>query len=220
MKKNQNYFKLFFLIIIQLITTNSIAVNPYLSIKVLPEFPNEFDDIKIVVKAYYIAAASQVGIGFEKYGNNIAIRACDRAIFGYSANYEFIDTLNVGRLPIGINFISHKRIHWNSVDSCFSSNYFLLTDSFEVFQSTGQFEKNYIYNNLSIYPNPISDVIHIKKDGGVEVTEVYLIDIFGKQLDVFDRDNFPINISNYKCGVYTLRINTKDGIITKRIVKQ
>jgi hypothetical protein len=213
-------FKILFLFISQFLFLSSEAVNPTLSIKVIPDFPTENDNVKIVVKAYYVAAATKVGIGFERYGNQIIIKACDKVIFGYSATYEFVDTLNLGKLHIGIYTISHKRIQWNIVDSCSSGYFFLSTDSFEVFQSTGQLENKFLDNKISIYPNSNYGLINIENETSNEITEIYLFDIYGKQIDDFDPEKFLIDISNLESGVYTLQIKMIDGMYRKRIVKQ
>ena len=63
-------------------------------------------------------------------------------------------------------------------------------------------------------------MINIENETSNEITEIYLFDIYGKQIDDFDPEKFLIDISNLESGVYTLQIKMIDGIYRKRIVKQ
>jgi hypothetical protein len=72
-------------------------------------------------------------------------------------------------------------------------------------------------NTLTIYPNPVQDVVTISnaKVG----SRLLLTDISGKTLQQIsvNQSSFTIDISKYTSGVYMLK--TENGI-TQKIVKQ
>lgn len=77
------------------------------------------------------------------------------------------------------------------------------------FGTTGVDKYNYT-KSINIYPNPVSDSLHI--DGIVEKTTLSLYDIVGKL--VFKNEvesNTSINTSDFAKGIYTLIITGKSG---------
>lgn len=73
-------------------------------------------------------------------------------------------------------------------------------------------------SQISIFPNPAKDVLNVNVRGGIEVQNVVLYDILGKQQNV-QINNGQINISNLTSGVYILNLVTNSGTLTQKIVK-
>jgi hypothetical protein len=67
-------------------------------------------------------------------------------------------------------------------------------------------------NELSLYPNPASDVLNIRLPGsGFNNAEAIIRDISGKELSrTVIESNSPINISSLPKGIYSITI-IKDG---------
>ena len=61
--------------------------------------------------------------------------------------------------------------------------------------------------------------MNLKTSSSVEVIQVTLFDILGKNSGVLFNNN-SLNISNLASGVYLLNIQTTAGVITKKIVKK
>ena len=76
-----------------------------------------------------------------------------------------------------------------------------------------------LLSSVSIYPNPANDILNLKTSSSVEVIQVTLFDILGKNSGVLFNNN-SLNISNLASGVYLLNIQTTAGVITKKIVKK
>jgi len=73
---------------------------------------------------------------------------------------------------------------------------------------------------ISIYPNPAKDYIQINTDNlNIETCEI--LDINGKTIkhQTINASKFKIEIADLPKGIYFLKFNTNNGIITKRIVK-
>lgn len=68
--------------------------------------------------------------------------------------------------------------------------------------------------NLKIYPNPVSTSFRIHTNELLENITIY--DTFGKKIKVFKpQENY--NISNFTTGIYTLKIVSKNQIISRKI---
>ena len=72
---------------------------------------------------------------------------------------------------------------------------------------------------VAVYPNPANEVIYLSTPATLEVTNVTLYDILGKNTGV-TLNNGAINISSLARGVYMLNIETNHGSITKKIMKR
>ncbi len=78
------------------------------------------------------------------------------------------------------------------------------------------------HNDLqcNIYPNPVNDKLYIETQTQTQSIEVY--DIFGRrqQLSAISGQPSVIDVAVLKSGIYFIKINTNEGNIVKRIIKQ
>jgi hypothetical protein len=72
---------------------------------------------------------------------------------------------------------------------------------------------------ISIYPNPTTDVLNLKMPSSIEVTNVAMFDMLGKNVGAV-YSNGTINTSSFAQGVYTLKVETTSGTLTQKVVKQ
>ena len=78
-----------------------------------------------------------------------------------------------------------------------------------------------IYNNISIYPNPVDDILSIETE--TQIDEIAIYDIYGRQA-LSQRVNKStsqqvVDVANLKAGVYFIKIKTDKENIVKRFVK-
>ena len=77
------------------------------------------------------------------------------------------------------------------------------------------------HNDLqcNIYPNPVNDKLYIETQAQTQSVEVY--DIFGRrqQLSAINGQPSVIDVAVLKSGIYFIKINTNEGNIVKRIIK-
>ena len=73
---------------------------------------------------------------------------------------------------------------------------------------------------VKVYPNPTSETIKIESVQPMLTLSIY--DSMGKLLNVAKPGslNYSLNIKNYSGGVYTVKIKSTEGEITKRVIKQ
>ena len=76
-------------------------------------------------------------------------------------------------------------------------------------------------NNVSIYPNPVKDRLYIETES--EIEDIVVFDIYGRHQvteSPSHQEMISIDISNLNSGVYFVKINTAEGNIVKRFVKE
>ncbi len=88
-------------------------------------------------------------------------------------------------------------------------------------QNISNIKTNFSEKDFIISPNPFSENINIKD----LPKDTYLIEIFntsGKLITkIKPQNNYPnqINLSQIKSGIYTIKITTKNGVLTQKIIK-
>lgn len=85
--------------------------------------------------------------------------------------------------------------------------------------------ENATSQDIKVYPNPAVQEVFISTEGGIELKELYLIDLNGKIIlqgnEQYKQVNgYRIDIASLEKGVYILKVITAEGEITKKIVKQ
>ncbi|WP_425076937.1 T9SS type A sorting domain-containing protein [Psychroserpens sp. S379A] len=75
-------------------------------------------------------------------------------------------------------------------------------------------------NEISMFPNPTHDNIHLKLPESVILETVQLIDLNGKVVFYTQEQLHKIDLSKLSNGVYLLQLKTNVGEISKRIIKQ
>ncbi len=78
--------------------------------------------------------------------------------------------------------------------------------------------ENISLEEYSIYPNPVINYLSI--DGLNENADVAIYDLTGKLIYNSELINSQIDVSNFQSGLYTMKIETAKGIVTKKFVKQ
>ncbi len=111
--------------------------------------------------------------------------------------------LNVGQQPSGTEPID------------------LLQDLYDNFLAL---QDNKVAQQLKLYPNPAQDTMTLEIAAGLLISSYQIFDVNGKMVqsvnfaevnDLFAR----INISNYRSGVYFLKVNSPEGTATLKFVK-
>lgn len=80
-------------------------------------------------------------------------------------------------------------------------------------------EKKVLDNTISVFPNPVKDVITVSLPMN-QSAQIEVMDAFGKMLIAKNMTTQQLDVSSLPPGVYILRVKTKNQIIEKRIVKQ
>ena len=70
---------------------------------------------------------------------------------------------------------------------------------------------------VSIYPNPTNGTVTVKAS---KLQSINVLNSLGQALRVFDidQDDITIDLSTFGRGLYLLRIQTEDGIMTQQVI--
>ncbi len=77
--------------------------------------------------------------------------------------------------------------------------------------------KNISSKQLTVYPNPTSDILNIKTDS--KVNAVSVVDMSGRSIKV-KLDGDKVDVSTLPVGTYLINVETKDGISTEKFIKK
>ena len=72
-------------------------------------------------------------------------------------------------------------------------------------------------NSISIYPNPVSDILQIYSSEGVSIEKIAIYSMLGESL-ISTPEN-SIDVSYLSEGIYFIEVETNRGSITKRFIK-
>jgi hypothetical protein len=85
--------------------------------------------------------------------------------------------------------------------------------------STGQAKLN-INQNLTVYPNPANDVLHIKTNNLNGNIAAQISDLNGKIFNCNFTNSESIDVSDLKPGMYILKLQTEEGVTHQSFIKQ
>ena len=74
-------------------------------------------------------------------------------------------------------------------------------------------------SQVSVYPNPVVDVLNVTLPNGTEVTSTTVFDVFGRNTGL-TMVNGAIDTTSLSSGLYILSIETLEGSYTTRVVKK
>jgi hypothetical protein len=81
---------------------------------------------------------------------------------------------------------------------------------------------NFIDNNLSVYPNPASNVITVSNSANAVIKTIEMTDLNGRVVKTLNvnANEGQISVIDLATGVYMMKINTDQGTAVKKIVKE
>ncbi|MFV0570894.1 MAG: T9SS type A sorting domain-containing protein [Xanthomarina gelatinilytica] len=74
-------------------------------------------------------------------------------------------------------------------------------------------------SEIRIFPIPTSDYVNIKTPNHIQIKSIGIIDLNGKVVMQLNDPMEKINLSNLQQGVYLLQIQTQNGNLSKRMIK-
>ncbi len=74
------------------------------------------------------------------------------------------------------------------------------------------------HNNLKLYPNPVSSLLHIESDSDIDHIQIY--DLTGKQMNLLRFENKTVDVSALQNGIYIIEVQTNDSTFKSKFVKK
>ena len=76
-------------------------------------------------------------------------------------------------------------------------------------------------SKLSVYPNPVQDVLRFKLANNLKVESIELYDMTGKKINTVNaRATDGVNVANFSKGTYILKVKGSDGnVYIQKVLK-
>jgi len=138
-------------------------------------------------------------------------------VSGYQSNQNFIPSTNQWRTEYidlsGIENRSNIRFRFG-----FFSDYgqIIWLDNVRILDGTDVEEHDAL--NISLYPNPAVDMLHVNTPSPID--QILIYNIQGQLVRTVKGDNHSISLGDLANGIYTLKIMTDKGVSVQKVVKQ
>lgn len=76
------------------------------------------------------------------------------------------------------------------------------------------------FTGVMVYPNPVTNLLHIKASKGVEVVSYSIYNILGQAVYKSAGGSLQLNTANFSNGVYTLQVTTNKGMLSRKFIKE
>jgi len=107
-------------------------------------------------------------------------------------------------------------VGYQTINANYETNVYLVkTDENGNVANTNELIRN---TDISVYPNPSSDVINISSIEGVDSYKIITVD--GKTIQENELTSNQINIENLQAGVYLLELKIDKQVIVKKFIKK
>ncbi len=73
--------------------------------------------------------------------------------------------------------------------------------------------------SCKLYPQPVADKLHIDMPQH-SIQKVYVLDILGKPLQLLACEQNTVDMSDFKSGIYLLKIYTDTQVLVQKVVKR
>lgn len=191
------------------------------TLKVLPDTPRVGDTIRVALHTYLNTQEPIAWIDSKVTPGKIDIQGCfPLSTLGPGSYYS--DTIMIGPLSAGNYLLSYTYHNSPYKDTCvvlFSND---TTFFFEVFPPTG-IQRPIPGIAINIYPNPVTEILHIHTDKSLEVHRVSISDIQGRQVMEFPNSEdgtLDLDVSLLPHGMYIIHLNTDKGQATHKFFKE
>ncbi|MCR4964478.1 MAG: choice-of-anchor J domain-containing protein [Bacteroidales bacterium] len=115
----------------------------------------------------------------------------------------------------GINIPQYagQNIHVAFVHNECTDMFMMKLDAVNITAGTGVNDFN---NNVSVYPNPATDVLNVSANSNIQSVEI--MNLMGQTVQSYNANDLftQINISSLSNGMYMVRVNTENGVINHK----
>lgn len=127
-----------------------------------------------------------------------------------------LKTFNFVTPSTGVYYFSFR----NTTPLNAAGTHALLVDNFTVSESLST--ADFASSKFTVYPNPASNVVTVTNDANIQIKKIKMVDLNGrtvKALNLNGVTSSQITISDLNSGVYFMSIETTEGTVTRKIVK-
>jgi hypothetical protein len=75
-------------------------------------------------------------------------------------------------------------------------------------------------SGIKIHPNPVTDIVNIELSGNQAISEISIVDQYGRKvLQVFNPSAQQVDLTSIPAGLYFLRVDLGDKIVSRKLIK-
>lgn len=89
----------------------------------------------------------------------------------------------------------------------------------KVYRNPSLSAEEFTAQNLSVYPNPVYDILQISTPDQLEIEEISIYNQLGQLVKTLERVDTIIDVSTLPNGMYYIRIRTVNGLSSKKFIK-
>lgn len=194
---------------------------------------------------YDVAGPFEFVLATDKYASETSFKfkRPDGTILCQGGNFNNANNVVVRRYTInpeaGCYILEVYDQYGDGINSGYGAGYFQINDADGdlVFRNNGQFGDKAVYflnvttngdgsvgiddmaeNNVSVYPNPVADVLNISFNGEIRYVEVY--DLVGRMVQRIAGNVNQISTNEMETGIYVVRVATENGVHVQKIEKE
>ena len=137
-----------------------------------------------------------------------------------TGSYNFGETCTLNIEP----YTHYTFMNWTEDGEIVSEEpeFSFIVDNSRLFVAHLLFYDGFIEKEMQIelYPNPIDDILYIE---GCHIQKYVIFNMLGnimESMEMGNQTNLLLNLKHYEPATYIIMLYTKDGIVTKRFVKQ
>ncbi len=78
---------------------------------------------------------------------------------------------------------------------------------------------NYELDDISLYPNPVKNLLVVENTNNLEITHISLYDSLGRLILEETQAISEIDMSNFSAGIFFITIETENNRLTKKVIK-
>lgn len=79
---------------------------------------------------------------------------------------------------------------------------------------------DYLQTQISVYPNPTNNILNIAAQNGAIIHKVQIYDSLGRLVLEENNVSLPIEVSMLASGLLFIKIDTENGVFTKKVIKE
>ncbi len=108
----------------------------------------------------------------------------------------------------------------NSSNIYFDANPAIITNTYTTTIVAALANQSFSENEFTIYPNPASSILNIQSKNDLEIQSVEIYNILGQIVLAVSNNTNAIDVSSLISGTYFIKVNTENGSINTRFVKE
>lgn len=148
--------------------------------------------------------------------NTISLPAANRIPNMIPSEVDFVQVV------VGANATATPPVPANTAASIITfDNYISRATATSTFLNSDTFEA-VLQEVVSLYPNPVSDVLNLSIEGSETINAVEIIDLNGRQIftkTFNDVSNTQINVNELSTGIYLINVTSGEKTVTKKFIK-